>query len=88
LDAVIEAAADRAAGRIHSIPEYLELRRFTAGGYPSFLCLEFDLDIPDEVMEQSGIKSLLTLVAETVWLTNVSSPPVLLPCPMHAVRLI
>jgi len=42
LDAVIEASADRAAGRIRSIPKYLELRRFTAGGYPSFLCLEFD----------------------------------------------
>jgi hypothetical protein len=71
LDSVIEESADRATGRIRSISEYLELRRLTIGGYPSFLCLELGLDIPDEVMNHPGIKSLLALVAETVILTNV-----------------
>lgn len=71
LDAVIEESADRAAGRIRSIPEYLQLRRLTIGGYPSFLCFELGLDIPDEVMKHPGIKSLLELVAETIILTNV-----------------
>ena len=75
LDSVIEESADRAAGRIRSIPEYLELRRLTIGGYPSFLCLELGLDIPDEVMEHPMIKSLLALVAETVILTNVGIFP-------------
>jgi Delta6-protoilludene synthase len=68
---VIEESADRGTGHIRSIPEYLELRRLTIGGYPSFLCFELGLDIPDEVMDHSGIKSLLALVAETVILTNV-----------------
>ena len=72
LDSVIDESADRAAGHIRSIPEYLELRRLTIGGYPSFLCLELGLEIPDEVMEHPKIKSLLGLVAETIILTNVS----------------
>jgi len=70
LDAVIDESADRAVGYIRNIPEYLELRRLTIGGYPSFLCFELGLDIPDEVMEHPKIKSLLGLVAETVVLTN------------------
>jgi hypothetical protein len=73
LDAVIDESADRAAGHIRSIPEYLELRRLTIGGYPAFLGLEIGLDIPDEVMEHPAIKSLLALVAETVLLTNVGN---------------
>ena len=72
LDSVIDESADRAAGHVRSIPEYLELRRLTIGGYPSFLCLELGLEIPDEVMEHPKIKSLLGLVAETIILTNVS----------------
>jgi hypothetical protein len=69
---VIDETADHAPGYIHNIPEYLELRRLTIGGYPSFLCFELGLDIPDEVMEHPKLKSLLGLVAETVVLTNVS----------------
>ena len=72
LDSVIDESTDRAAGHIRSIQEYLELRRLTIGGYPSFLCLELGLDIPDEVMDHPKIKSLLGLVAETIILTNVS----------------
>lgn len=70
--AVIKEAADRAQGRTRGIVDYLELRRLTIGGYPSYLCLELGLDIPDEVMEHPAIKSLLSLVAETIALTNVS----------------
>jgi len=70
LNAVIDEAADRAAGHVRSIEDYLELRRLTIGGYPSFLCFELGLDIPDDIMEYPGIKSLLALVAETVLLTN------------------
>ena len=75
LDSVIEESADRSAGDIRSIQEYLELRRLTIGGYPSFLCFELGLDIPDEVMEHPGIKYLLALVAETVLITNVGTFP-------------
>lgn len=70
---MIDEAADRAAGHVRSIADYLELRRLTIGGYPSFLCFELGLDIPDEVMEHPGIKSLLSLVAETILLTNVGN---------------
>ncbi|KAH9976471.1 terpenoid synthase [Russula compacta] len=70
LDAVIDEAADRAAGHVRGIADYLKLRRLTIGGYPSFLCFELGLDIPDEVIEHPGIKSLLSLVAETILLTN------------------
>jgi hypothetical protein len=69
--AVIDEAADRAQGRIRGIADYLELRRLTIGGYPSFLCLELGLDIPDEIMEHPAISSLFSLTAETILLTNV-----------------
>jgi Delta6-protoilludene synthase len=71
LDAVTDQAADRAQGRIRGIADYLELRRLTTGGYPSFLFMELGLDIPDEVMEHPAIKSLFSLTAETILLTNV-----------------
>jgi Delta6-protoilludene synthase len=70
--AVIDETVDRAQGRIRDIADYLKLRRLTIGGYPSFLCLELGLDIPDEVMEHAAIKSLFSLTAETILLTNVS----------------
>jgi Delta6-protoilludene synthase len=72
VQSVIDEAADRENGRIRGIADYLELRRLTIGGYPSFLCLELGLDIPDDVMEHPGVKSLLSLLAETVVFTNVS----------------
>jgi Delta6-protoilludene synthase len=72
VQAVIDEAADREKGRIRGIADYLELRRLTIGGYPSFLCLELGLDIPDDVMEHPGVKSLLSLLAETIAFTNVS----------------
>jgi hypothetical protein len=72
-NSVINEAADRAAGHIRNIADYLRLRRLTIGGYPSYLCLELGLDLPDEVMEHPGMKSLLGLVADTILLTNVSN---------------
>jgi len=69
-NSVINEAADRAAGHIRNIADYLRLRRLTIGGYPSYLCLELGLDLPDEVMEHPGMKSLLGLVADTILLTN------------------
>jgi len=70
LNSVIHEAADRAEGHIRNISNYLELRRLTIGGYPSYLCLELGLDLPDDVMEHPGMKSLLSLVADTILLTN------------------
>jgi len=73
LNSVIDEAADRAEGHIRNISNYLELRRLTIGGYPSYLCLELGLDLPDDVMKHPTMKSLLSLVADTILLTNVGN---------------
>lgn len=69
--AVIDEASDRIGGRIRSIRDYLELRRLTAGPYPSFLSVELGLDIPDEIMTHPAMESLLSLAADSIVLTNV-----------------
>jgi len=68
--AVIDEASDRNGGRIRSIKDYLELRRLTAGPYPSFLSVELGLDIPDEIMTHPAMESLLGLTADSIILTN------------------
>ena len=68
---VIEEASDRNRGHIRSIQDYLELRRLTAGPYPSFFSVELGLDIPDEVMTHPAMETLLALVADSIVVTNV-----------------
>ena len=68
---VIDEASDRIGGRIRGIGDYLELRRLTAGPYPSFLSVELGLDIPDEIMTHPAMESLLSLAADSIVLTNV-----------------
>jgi len=69
--AVIDEASDRAKGCVRGIEEYLKLTRLTAGGYPAFVGVEAGLNIPNEVMEHSVMKSLCALAAESLVLTNV-----------------
>ena len=69
--AVIDEASDRANGRVRSIEEYLKLRRLTVAGYPSFLATEAGLNIPDEVMANPALQSILSFAAESFILTNV-----------------
>jgi Delta6-protoilludene synthase len=73
VDSVVDQAADREKGYIRGIADYLELRRITVGGYSTFVFMELGLDIPDDVMEHSTIKSLNNLVVETTVLANVSN---------------
>ncbi|KAH9053669.1 isoprenoid synthase domain-containing protein [Lactarius vividus] len=68
--AVIDEASDRNAGHIRSITDYLELRRRTAGAYSSLFSVELGLDIPDEIMIHPAMESLLSLVADSIVLTN------------------
>ena len=73
--AVIDEASDRAKGHIRGIEDYLEITRLTAGGYPSFVAVEAGLNIPDEAMAHPSLKSLCSLAAESLVLTNVGISP-------------
>ncbi|KAI0273275.1 terpenoid synthase [Russula aff. rugulosa BPL654] len=67
---VIDEASDRTRGHIRGIADYFQLRRLTAGAYPSLFSVELGLEIPDEVMEHPALQSLLGLTADSIVLTN------------------
>ena len=51
----------------------MKLTRLAPGGYPSFLAAaEAGLNIPDEVMAHPALRSIVSLAAESLVLTNVS----------------
>ncbi len=68
---VIDEASDRTSEHIRGIADYFPLRRRTVGAYPSLFCVELGLEIPDEVMENSVLQSLLSFTADSIVLTNV-----------------
>ena len=68
---VIDEASDRTRGHIRGIADYFQLRRLTAGAYPSLFSVELGLEIPDEVMEHPALQSLVSLTADSIVLTNV-----------------
>jgi len=68
---VIDEASDRTSGHIRSIVDYIQLRKLTAAAKATFFLVELGLDIPDEVMEDPVLQSLLSLTADALMLGNV-----------------
>jgi hypothetical protein len=58
LKAVSEQVANRAAGEIPSIEDFIELRRDTSAVRPFFAMIEYGLDLPDEVLADPIIKDM------------------------------
>ncbi|KAF9049393.1 hypothetical protein BDZ89DRAFT_1154657 [Hymenopellis radicata] len=46
VESVVDQAKDRSDDRIRTIADYMELRRITIGGKPSFALLELGMDLP------------------------------------------
>jgi hypothetical protein len=72
---VSDEASDRAKGHIRGIEDYLKLTHLTSGVYPSFAATEAGLNIPNEAMAHPALKSLCSLAAESLILTNVGIFP-------------
>ncbi len=68
---MIDEASDRTSEHIRGIADYFQLRRLTSGAYATLFPLELGLEIPDEVMENSVLQSLLSLTVDSNVLTNV-----------------
>ncbi|KAJ3517444.1 hypothetical protein NLJ89_g506 [Agrocybe chaxingu] len=58
LNAVTVEALDRDAGTIHSVKEYLTMRRATSGAGLMLALIEFGLDLPKAVLEHEVIQAL------------------------------
>ena len=72
LESVVEEAADRDNDIIRTIDSYLENRRENAGFKPSFVPVELELDLTDEVFYHPIIVELSAYVGELIILDNVS----------------
>jgi len=68
---VIDEASNRTSKHIHGIADYFQLWRLTSGAYASLFSMELGLEIPDEVMENFVLQSLLSLTADSIVLTNM-----------------
>lgn len=68
---VIRQAKDRHYGVIRDIHSYLEIRRETIGAKPSFVVLEMDMELPDEVLTHPVIQQLAALSIDMICLGNV-----------------
>ncbi|KAG6876666.1 hypothetical protein C0993_001380 [Termitomyces sp. T159_Od127] len=67
---VVQQAQDRAQNYIRNIDDYLLLRRDTIGAKPSFVLLEFKLNLPDEVFEDLVIQRLVNICVDMIILSN------------------
>ncbi len=74
LESVVQQAADRNNSHVRGIESYLEVRRNTIGAKPSFALLEFDMQLPDEVINHPVIKELEKSCIDMLCLGNVSNP--------------
>ena len=73
LNSVIQQAADRDNDTIRSIESYFENRRENIGARPSYVPMELDLDLPDEVFYHPVIVELSVHIADLIILDNVSN---------------
>ena len=71
VSAVIDEASDRTGGRVRGLKDHVNVRKSTAAIYPLYFSAELGLDIPDEIMTNPAIGSLLDLVADATLLINV-----------------
>lgn len=74
-DAIVQRAHDKDRAYVRNIPDYFRVRRETIGMRPAFAFLQFDMHIPDEVLEHPTIVQLQTLASDMVILGNVCGAP-------------
>ena len=71
---VIDEARDRSLDHIRDVATYMDLRRLTIGGKPSFAMLELGMDLPDGIIEHPIMEKLTEIVLDLIILANVSVP--------------
>lgn len=71
---VVQQAEDRDHNIIRTVDAYLAVRRDTIGAKPSFAILEFDMDLPTEVLEHPAMISLTNTTIDLLILGNVGYP--------------
>ncbi|KAG6860874.1 hypothetical protein C0995_006554 [Termitomyces sp. Mi166 len=67
---VVQQAQDRAQNHLRDIGQYLVLRRKTVGVMPSFVILQFELNLPDEFFEDPVIQRLTDACIDMIILSN------------------
>lgn len=70
-DAVVQQARDRDSRLLRSIEDYFAVRRLTIGTEPSYIPLELEMCLPDEVIDHPTIVALSLLVTDMIILDNV-----------------
>ena len=73
LDSVVEQAAHRELGKYCGIEEYMQKRRNNIGALPSFVILELDLKLTEEVYSHPLIVELRTCATDMIIIDNVSN---------------
>ncbi len=68
---VVQEAEDRYRKHIRSVQDYLDVRHFTVGAYPSFAMIELGYDLPDEVKYHPTVVALVDLTRDMIILDNV-----------------
>ena len=69
-EAVVQQALERDSSQLRTVENYFEIRRNTIGVRPSFVVLEFKMDIPDEVMAHPSIVTLANASADMIAICN------------------
>ena len=69
-EAVVQQALERDNSQLRTVENYFEIRRNTIGARPSFVVLEFGMDIPDEVMAHPSIVTLADASADMIAICN------------------
>jgi len=72
LESVVQQAADRDSNTIRTIDSYLQNRRENIGAKPSYVPMELDLDLTDEIFYHPVIVELSIYIADLIILDNVS----------------
>ncbi|KAF8970725.1 terpenoid synthase [Flammula alnicola] len=70
LESVVQQAADRDSDTFRSIDSYFQNRRQNIGARPSYVPMELDLHLPDEVFYHPVIEELSYYIADLIILDN------------------
>lgn len=71
LESVVQQAADRDSNTFRTVDSYLENRRENIGARPSYVPIELDLNLADEVFYHPVIVELSVYIADLIILDNV-----------------
>lgn len=75
LESVVQQAADRDKDIIRTVDSYLENRRQNIGARPSYVPMELDLNLEDEVFYHPVIVELSYYIADLIIVDNVGVSP-------------